>query len=182
MRRKNNKQVFEHRVLYTLLFLFSALLLIAPLYLKYDFESLKSLGILGIGIFNFISSSTLFFPAPGIVVTGIGGAFYNPILVALAAAIGSSLGETVGFIFGHSSRKITHPKDHTFMESLYKLIHHKHGYLLIILLAFIPNPFFDAAGIIAGLALFPLKKFLLLVFIGRFARSIIVAYIGSNIA
>ena len=102
-------------------------------------------------------------------------------LVAIASSAGSTLGESVGFIFGHSSRKITHPRDHTFMNSLYKIIHHKHGSLLIILFAFIPNPFFDAIGILAGLALYPLRKFLALVFIGRLARDLIVAYIGSTI-
>ncbi len=178
---KRKPKVLESKLFYAILFLFSALLLFSPLYLKLDLNSLKSLGILGIAIFNFVSSSTIFFPTPGIIATGIGGAFYNPILVAIASSLGSTLGESVGFIFGHSSRKITHPKDHTFMESLYKIIHHKHGSFLIILLAFIPNPFFDAVGILAGLALYPLRRFLMLVFIGRFARDLIVAYVGSII-
>jgi len=181
MKRTRRPEVLENKLFYAVLFLISALLLFSPLYLKLDLNSLKSLGILGIAIFNFVSSSTLFFPAPGIVATGIGGALYNPILVALASSVGSTLGESVGFIFGHSSRKITHPRDHTFMESLYRIIHHKHGSILIAVLAFIPNPFFDAVGIAAGLALYPLRKFLMIVFIGRFARDIIVAYIGSNI-
>lgn len=181
MRRKNKPTILESKLFYAILFLLSALLLFFPIYLKLDFETLKSFGILGVAIFNFLSSSTLFFPAPGIVATGIGGALYNPILVALASSTGSTLGESVGFVFGHSSRQITHPHDHTFMNSLYKIIHHKHGPLLIIFLAFIPNPFFDAVGILAGLALFPLRKFLALVFIGRLARDLIVAYIGSTI-
>lgn len=178
---RRRPKILENKLFYAILFLLSALLLISPLYLKFDFNAVKSLGILGVAIFNFLSSSTLFFPAPGIIATGIGGALYNPILVALASSIGSTLGESVGFIFGHSSRKITHPRDHTFMESLYRIIHHKHGSLLIVALAFIPNPFFDAVGIVAGLALYPLKRFLMLVFIGRFARDIIVAYVGSTL-
>ena len=178
---KSKPKILENKLFYAILFLFSALLLFSPLYFRIDLQSLKSFGILGVAILNFISSATLFFPAPGFLATGIGGALYNPILVAIAASAGSTLGESVGFIFGHSSRKITHPKDHTFMESLYKIIHHKHGSFLIILLAFIPNPFFDAVGIVAGLALYPLRKFLMLVFIGRFARDLIVAYVGSAI-
>ena len=178
---KSKPKILENKLFYAILFLFSALLLFSPLYFRIDLQSLKSLGILGVAILNFISSSTLFFPVPGFLATGIGGSLYNPLLVAIASSAGSTLGESVGFIFGHSSRKITHPKDHTFMESLYKIIHHKHGSLLIILLAFIPNPFFDAVGIVAGLALYPLRKFLALVFVGRLARDLIVAYIGSTI-
>jgi len=178
---KGRPTILESKLFYASLFLFSALLLFSPLYFRFDLNTLKSLGILGVAIFNFISSSTLFFPAPGIVATGIGGALYNPIWVALASSVGSTLGESVGFIFGHSSRKITHPRDHTFMNSLYKIIHHKHGSLLIILFAFIPNPFFDAIGILAGLALYPLQRFLMLVFVGRIARDLIVAYIGASL-
>lgn len=181
MKRTRRPEILENKLFYAFLFLLSAILLISPLYLRLDFNALKSLGILGVAIFNFVSSSTLFFPAPGIVATGIGGALYNPILVALASSVGSTLGESVGFIFGHSSRKITHPRDHTFMESLYRIIHHKHGSLLIVALAFIPNPFFDAVGIVAGLALYQLKRFLMLVFVGRIARDLIVAYIGASL-
>lgn len=177
---KRKPKILENKLFYTILFLFSALLLFLPLYFNLDLNSLKSLGILGVAIINFISSSTLFFPVPGFLATGVGGSFYNPLLVAIASSIGSTLGESVGFIFGHASRKITHPKDHTFMNSIYKIVHHKHGSLLIILFAFIPNPFFDVVGIVAGLALYPLSKFLMLVFIGRLARDLIIAYVGST--
>lgn len=179
--KKTKPPVLESKLFYVVLFLFSSILLFSPLFFRFDLKTLKSLGILGVFVFNFVSSSTLFFPAPGFLATGIGGALFNPVLVAIASSIGSTLGESVGFIFGHSSRKISHPKDHTFMESLYKIIHHKHGSLLIVALAFIPNPFFDAVGILAGLALYPLRRFLLLVFIGRLARDIIIAFVGSRI-
>src|SRR3990170_2035411 len=150
--RKNKQtgkpELLENKLFYAVLLLISALLLFSPLFLRIDLQSLKSLGILGVALLNFISSSTLFFPVPGFLATGIGGSLYNPLLVAVASSIGSTLGESVGFVFGHASRKITHPKDHTFMESLYRIIHHKHGSLLIVALAFIPNPFFDAVGIV----------------------------------
>lgn len=181
MRRQNKFTIFESKLFYIFLFLFSSLLLLLPIFFKIRFQELTSLGLLGIAIFNFLSSSTLFFPTPGFLATGIGGALYNPILVALSSSTGSALGESIGFIFGHSSRKISHPKDHTFMESLYKLIHHKHGAWIIVLLAFIPNPFFDVVGILAGLALYPLKKFLILVFVGRFARDLIIAFVGNSL-
>lgn len=178
---RREPKILKSKLVYAVLFLLSALLLFSPLYLKLDLATLKSLGIFGVALINFVSSSTLFFPTPGFLATGIGGALYNPILVAIASSIGSTFGESVGFIFGHSGRKISHPMKHGILENLYKIIHHKHGSFLIILLAFIPNPFFDAVGIVAGLALYPLKKFLVLVFIGRFARDLIVAYVGSRI-
>lgn len=177
--KKNIQATLENKFLHALLFLVSGLLLFLPVVLKLNFENLTSLGILGVALFNFVSSATLFFPAPGIVATGIGGSLYNPILVALASSIGSSAGEAVGYTFGHASRKLSHPMRHGVLESLYKILHHKHGTLIIVAFAFIPNPFFDFIGIVAGLALLPLKRFLLLVFVGRFARDLIVASVAS---
>ncbi len=179
MKRSKNK-IDRSRLLYLLLFVVSALLLFSPFYFKYNLSNLKSLGLLGIALFNFISSSTIFFPAPGFIVTGIGGKLFNPVLVALFSSSGSSLGESVGFIFGYSSKKITNSERHI-LDFLARLFHHKYTPFLIVLLAFIPNPFFDALGIAAGAALFPIKKFLAFVFIGRLARDLIVAYVGSTI-
>src|SRR3989344_4774554 len=74
MRRKNKAAILQSKLFYAILFLLSSLLLFSPIFFKFDLNSLKSLGIAGVFLFNFISSSTLFFPAPGFLATGIGGA------------------------------------------------------------------------------------------------------------
>lgn len=179
--KQKQNNLNKQKLLYIGIFLLSAFFLLSPLFFKVDIGNLKHLGILGVALFNFAASSTLFFPAPGILATGIGGSLYNPILVALAASIGSTIGESVGFAFGHSSRKLGSGK-HKMIDNLLSKYLHKYGGLVIFLLAFIPNPFFDAVGILAGLTLYPLKKFILFVFLGRLTRDLIVAYVGSTIA
>ncbi len=178
--KKKKSNIAENRLFHALIFLFSAILLFSPLFFRFDLENIKSFGLFGLGIISFISSSSLF-PAPSFLVAGIGGTLYNPFLVAIISSIGSTLGEGVGFFFGYSTKKISHPHSNKFLDWITKLIHHKHGALVIVALSFIPNPFFDVVGIIAGIALFPLKKFLMFVFIGRFARDLIIAYIGSTL-
>ncbi|OGH12730.1 MAG: hypothetical protein A2776_01895, partial [Candidatus Levybacteria bacterium RIFCSPHIGHO2_01_FULL_40_10] len=139
-----------------------------------------SFGLLGIGILNFVSSASLFFPAPGIVATGIGGAHFNPLLVALFSASGSAMGESVAFAFGYSSTKLTNSEKHI-LSIFTKLFHHKHTTLLIFLFAFVPNPFFDVMGILAGVSHYSLRRFLFIVFAARFMRDTIVAFIGSQV-
>jgi membrane protein YqaA with SNARE-associated domain len=178
---RNKPKILESKLFFAFVFLLSSILLFSPFFFEVRFAQLQSLGLLGIAIINFISSATILLPAPGFIATGIGGSLYNPILVALASSAGASLGEGVGFVFGHSSRKISNSSTNKYFVLIENIIHHKHGGWLIVLLAFIPNPFFDVVGIAAGAALFPLKRFLLLVFAGRFARDIIIAYAGSII-
>lgn len=178
--RKKTPKILENKFFYIVVFTISALLIFLPIFFRLNIKDFTSLGLLGVFLFNFISASTLFFPTPGFVATGVGGSLYNPILVAIAASLGSTIGEGVGFAFGYSSKKISN-HHHKFLDVLSNILHHKYGYLLIILLAFIPNPFFDVVGIIAGISLYPLRKFLFLVFVGRLARDLIIAWLGSVI-
>lgn len=170
----------KKRLLYVAIFFFTSVLLISPLIFGYNIRDLKSFGLVGIALINFFSSATLFLPAPGFLAVGVGGNIYNPLLVAFMAALGSTLGESVGFLFGYSSKKLTASQQHI-LDSIEKFFHHKYTGVLIVLMAFIPNPIFDAVGIVAGISLFPFKKFLILVFIGRFLRDIIIAYAGQQL-
>jgi uncharacterized membrane protein YdjX (TVP38/TMEM64 family) len=48
-------------------------------------------------------------------------------------------------------------------------------------MAFIPNPFFDLAGIIAGALGFRLRFFLLAVWVGKTLRALLLAYGGYSL-
>lgn len=178
--KKEKQNRTGSKVIYIAVFAAAGLLLFVPVFLRLDFFELKTLGLPGIALINFFSSSTLFLPAPGLLATGIGAQFYNPILVALASAIGSTLGEGVGYAFGYSSRQLTASQKHI-LDRFTKILHHKHTAILIFLFAFIPNPIFDAVGILAGSALFPLRKFLVIVFAGRLLRDVIFTFIVSRL-
>lgn len=174
------KREQRKRLLYITLFAASAIFLVFPLLFGLDLSFFKSLGLIGIMVINFFASATLFFPAPGFLAIGFGGKIYEPLLVALVAAFGSAMGELVGFTFGYSSKKIS-PSEKHILDVVAKIFHHKHAGILIVLISFIPNPLFDAVGIVAGVSLYPVKKFLFLVFLGRFLRDIIIAYAGRNL-
>ena len=50
------------------------------------------------------------------------------------------------------------------------------GWLLLFLLAFIPNPVFDLAGVTAGALRYPLERFLAVVLIGKILKFVGFAY------
>jgi len=105
------------------------------------------------------------------------GAIFNPIYIALAAGAGGALGELSGYLAGFSGQAVIE------RTNIYERFHgwiEKNGFPAILILAAIPNPFFDAAGIAAGILKMPLLRFLLAVWIGVTIKMFLFAWIGST--
>jgi membrane protein YqaA with SNARE-associated domain len=169
--------------LYAVLIFFSSILLSTFFYIYKDyFKGVLSLGLLGIFVVNLVSSATFFVSAPAFLTIIAGGNLYSPILVAAVAAVGACLGDMLGYLFGHSGRKLTKRKldRHKAIRFLEKHFH-RHGGLIIFFLAIIPNPFFDAIGILAGIVNYPPVKFFTIMLVGRFLRYWLLAQFGSRI-
>jgi uncharacterized membrane protein YdjX (TVP38/TMEM64 family) len=117
-------------------------------------------------------------PAPGIWLVFTMGAVFPPAGVALAAGAGAALGEAFGYLAGFSSQAVIE------RAAMYDRLTHwmsKNGPLTIFLLAVIPNPFFDLAGLVAGALKMRLTTFLLWVWLGETTKMFVFAYAGSNL-
>lgn len=165
-----------------IIFVITTILIILPVFFRDQLHQFRALGLLGLFFINFFGSATIFLPAPAIFSIPIWATIYNPLLVALVAAVGSTLGESTAFIFGHTSKEVilTHRKNRIFI--FFNRIFKKYGGLLILVAAIIPNPFIDGIGIIAGLSSYPISKFLFYTFCGRLIRNTILAFFPSLIA
>jgi len=165
-----------------IIFLSSIILSIVFYIFRDFFKEASSLGLFGLFVINFVSSATFFVPAPAFLTVITGGNLYHPILVAVIAAFGAGLGDMLGFIFGHSGRKLTKKKLDKHMTIRFLEKHfHRHGVLLIFLMAIIPNPFFDAIGILAGVVNYPAFRFFAIILVGRFLRYWVLAQVGSKL-
>jgi len=164
------------------IFLLSIVLSIVFFLFKDYFKEASSLGLFGIFVVNFVSSATFFVSAPAFLTIITGGNLYSPILVALIATLGACLGDMLGFAFGHSGRRLAKKKldRHKGIRFLEKHFH-RHGALIIFLLAIIPNPFFDAIGILAGVVNYPALRFFAIMLAGRFLRYWALAQFGSKL-
>lgn len=164
------------------IFLLSIALSIAFFVFRDYFREASSFGLLGIFVVNFVSSATFFVSAPAFLTIISGGNLYSPILVAIIAAAGACLGDMLGFAFGHSGRRLTKKKldKHKTIKFLEKHFH-RHGVLIIFLLAVIPNPFFDAIGILAGVLNYSPIRFFAIMIVGRFLRYWALAQVGSSL-
>jgi len=150
------------------------------LYLHRDQVSkLQVLGYPGIFLVSLLSNATLILPIPGVLFTSAMGAIFNPFYVALAAGSGATLGELTGYLVGFSGQGVVENKKWYDRISRWML---KYGDLTIFLLALIPNPFFDIAGMVAGALKMPLWRFLLWVWLGKCLKMLAFALGGAGIA
>lgn len=154
---------------------FSIFIALIVLYSSSSLEPLSSLNYLGIFIISLISSATLFIPAPSWIFVVSMGRILNPYLVGFAAGIGSGTGEITGYIAGKGvSRLINEERFNKYKDRI-----QKNDLLAIGILAFIPNPLFDVAGLAAGSLGIKIWRFIVPCIIGRTFRYIVLAYLGE---
>lgn len=154
----------------------SILISIVIVYFRDSFSNLKGYGYLGIFLISILGNSTVIVPAPVILTAFVGGSIFNPFLVGIITAAGATIGELTGFMAGYGGQAII-PKGKNY-EKIEGWMH-KSGFLTIFILAVIPNPLFDLAGMVSGVTKYPLKKFLTATFLGKSVKFLAVAFLGS---
>ncbi|MBL6981124.1 MAG: VTT domain-containing protein [Anaerolineales bacterium] len=140
-------------------------------------EELAVYGYPGIFVIALLTNATVFLPAPGIAVVFAMGAVFNPLFVGLAAGAGGAIGELSGYLAGFSGQAVVE------RAKLYERLStwvSKYGFWAILVLAAIPNPTFDVAGVAAGVLKMPLLKFLLAVLVGVSIKMILFAFAGAQ--
>jgi len=126
-----------------------------------------------------ISSATLFLPVPGLAITTLVGSLINPLAVGVVAGIGQTLGEMTGYMAGYSGQGLVErTKAYERLEGW--MSRNEFGAeSIVFVLALVPNPLFDAAGMIAGALRFPVWKYLLAAGLGKIIKNIVFAYGGA---
>lgn len=142
-------------------------------------RELEALGYPGIFLFSLAANASLILPIPGVLVTSAMGAVFHPFWVAVAAGSGSALGEISGYLAGFSGQGVVEKSK--WHDRVTGWMRGKYGVLIVLLLAFIPNPLFDIAGITAGALKMPLPRFLFFCWIGKVLKMMLFAYGGSTI-
>lgn len=149
----------------------------AVLYFSSEISTLGGYGYAGAFIIAMLSSATIFFPAPGWAVIAAMSAFLDPLLLGIAAGLGSAIGELSGFAAGDGVRDMLNDRVKE-TKTVHEIVR-KYDAAAIFFLSFIPNPLFDAAGIVAGSLKIPWWRFLAACAAGRVLRYAILAVIGQ---
>jgi membrane protein DedA with SNARE-associated domain len=132
-------------------------------------------GYPGIFLIALMTNATVLLPAPGVAVVYAMGGIFNPLGVTIAAGTGGALGELSGYLAGFSGQAVVERTE--LFERVQPWVQ-KYGAWAILVLAAIPNPLFDTAGIIAGMMKMPVGWFLLACWGGQLIKMGMFAYAG----
>lgn len=138
-------------------------------------EQFAAFGYPGVFLIALLANATILLPAPGVAVIYAMGAIFNPLGVGLAAGTGGAIGELSGYLAGFSGQAVVERMD---VYNRIKPWVDKYGGWAIMVLSAIPNPFFDVAGIAAGIAKMPLRTFLAFTWVGQLIKMTAFALAG----
>lgn len=163
------RQLAERRRLFerTGLLLFAVTITLTIILLRDQMSQFAVYGYGSIFLVNLLGNATLILPVPSFAAVFVAGSTLNPVAVGALAGLGGTLGEMTGYLAGVGGRSMITPKLSTRLEGWIS----KGSLWGIFLLAALPNPLFDIAGMMAGAARMPVWRFLLATCAGKTCAS-----------
>jgi len=141
-----------------------------------ELQRFAAYGYPGIVLISFLANASVLLPAPGAAVVFAMGGVYSPPLVAILAATGATFGELFAYAVGYGGQPIV---GRTMVYTHILRWMHKYGGPTTFVLAAVPNPFFDLAGIAAGAVRMPFLHFLFWCMLGKTVKMLAFAYTGA---
>ena len=130
--------------------------------------NIETVGYTSIFFLAFIGAALVFLPVSALASVCVAVAVdLNPFMVAVVAASAESIGELTGYLAGMGGKAIF---DRNRFYLRFKNLFSRYASLTLLFGSAVPNPLFDVMGVAAGSILYPVKRFLLLVFIGKVVK------------
>ena len=139
-------------------------------------QLVTSYGYFGIFLISLIGALSIFFPIPYTVVIFTLGGLFDPFLIAVAAGLGSAIGEFSGYLLGFYGRKVISPERRRKMEFMLKVFD-RFGSFAIFLFALTPLPD-DILFIPLGIMRYSFLRAFIPALIGKMSMNLIVAFSG----
>ena len=138
-----------------------------------DRVNLGDVGYVGLALTVLIASGGLVLPVPSLASACAAGILLEPQYVALVAGSAGAVGELSGYFLGYSGRGVL---DQSRLYQRMERWMRRRGWLVLFVVALVPNPIFDFVGIAAGALRYPVWRFLAIVWAGKFLKFFTVAY------
>ena len=136
-------------------------------------------GYVGAFIVSLVASATIVLPAPGLAIIIAMSPSLNPVLLGVVAGVGSAVGELTGYAAGAGGSFLIPPERQAQFERVRHLTS-RYGALILAILAALPFPLFDFAGIVAGALRMRVGRFLLAVGIGKSIKYVILIMLSAT--
>ena len=147
-------------------------------FLLYQADRLNpaDVGYAGAFLINLVGSASVLIPVPGLAAVCAAAApevGLNILALGLIGGAGATFGELTAYLAGYSGQSLVQRSRHYARVREYVV---KRGAAALFVLAILPLPFFDVAGIAAGSLGFPVRRFLLWVYAGKLIKFVGIGY------
>ena len=130
--------------------------------------NIETAGYTSIWFLAFIGAALVFLPVSSLAAVCVAAAVdLNPFLLAVVAGSAEAVGELTGYLAGMGGKAVF---DRNRFYLRFKNLFSRYAALTLLVGSIIPNPLFDIMGVAAGSILYPVRKFLLLVFVGKVVK------------
>ncbi|KKR86750.1 MAG: putative membrane protein [Candidatus Woesebacteria bacterium GW2011_GWB1_41_10] len=142
------------------------------------FTNLQGYGYLGLFIISVLGNATIVLPTPVVLTAFLGGGILNPLWVSIVVSLGATIGELTGYVAGVSGKHLINEGGK--IQKVKKWME-KYGLWTLFVLAAIPNPFFDLAGIVAGATGVKVYKYFIIVTLGKLIKFGSISFLGAGL-
>lgn len=154
------------------------------------------LGYFGVFLSNLASTATVFIPVPGLTAAAQAlivstSDLLNPLAVGVLGGLGMAVGEVTAYVAGMAGAEVARETEMRGPRRLQPAIDwtvrrvdalmHRFGIPTLFVLAAVPNPFFEFAGITAGATRMGFWKFMAALTPGKITRGLLLAFVGERI-
>ena len=141
--------------------------------LLHDRLDLAEAGYGAVALTVLVGSGGLIVPVPALAAACTAATFLNPAIIGLIAGTAGAVGELTGYFLGSTGRGVVDGS--RLYQKVESGMRHR-GWLVLFVMAAIPNPVFDIAGIAAGALRYPLWRFLPVVWLGKITKFLYIGY------
>ena len=144
-------------------------------------EWLASLGYSGLFLLSLINGIAPF-AGPSQIATFFAASQLSPFFVGLSTGIGGAIGELAGYAFGYFLRSAQTAEMERKIQRVAKWrllrVSQERSFVPLLVLATLPNPFFDPVSALAGSLKISFQRYFYPVLLGKVLRHLLIAYAG----
>lgn len=148
------------------------------IFFREEVKNMATLGYIGLLVACFLTNATIFLPASGIAFTVSASTVLNPFICCICGGLGTALGELIGYSCGRAGKHLV--EENELYKKIQKYIS-KHGFLTVLIFAFLPFSVFDFVGVAAGAAKMHVTKYMMACIIGKVLKMFIYVILSNRL-
>ncbi len=160
-----------------LIFVGTIMLTVGLVLLPFDASRFGTLSYGVLFVLTLLSSATIVLPSPALAAALQAAKTLDPLAVGLVGGLAAGLGEATGYFAGRSGTQIMQLRSRRLGRSIEGYVQ-RWGMLTVFVLAAIPLPLIDLAGIAAGALGLSFWRFEVACIAGKTVRFLLVAFLG----